>query len=229
MSDDLGEIIGKLQTIKNNIAGIADENDNSNTNPKPNLVYSFDRFRKFMDNDLIPARIESAMNLGLLMSEQTDLRNKNKTLTEYQHAQLKVIDRIISDFHNKGYTSLRSFQSLDYKVNEKKFQLRFIKYTFMLVSFLFILVGLAMMYEGYKTVAVMLGSTLIIIYFIILYLNIRQNMLRYKYDWEKIYWKPPTYSKKNTCDKQTNNILWIVVILGILSVAFGLVSVSLRK
>lgn len=219
---DLEEIIKKLTEIKEDIAG-------TTNSPKPNLVYSFDRFRKFMDNDLIPARIEAAMNLGLLMAEQTDLRNKNKTLTEYQSAQLKVIDRIISDFHNKGYTSLRSFQSLDYKVNEKKFQLRFIKYTFMLVSFLFILVGLAMMNEGYKTIAVMIGSTLIIIYFIILYLNIRQNMLRYKYDWEKIYWKPPTHLNKNTCDKQTNNILWMVIILGILSVAFGLISVSLRK
>ena len=229
MSDDnildndsnISTILVKLNEVRDDI--------NSKNKPHSNLVYAFDRYRKFMDNDLIPSRIEASMNLSMLLAEQTDLRNKNKTLTEYQQSQLKVIDRIISDFHNKGYTSLRSFQSLDYKVNEKQFQARFLKYTFMLVSFIFILVGLSMMNEGYKSIALLLGSSTIIIYFIILYLNIRQNMMRYKYDWEKLYWKQPNSSANKTCNKQTNQILWMIVVLGIASVGFGLVTVSVAK
>lgn len=227
-------IIEKMKETKANIEKVGyiytnSDTPNSTSEYKDNLAYAFDRYRKYMDNDLIPSRIEAAMNVGMLLSEQTDLRNKNKTLTDYQNSQLKVVDRIISDFHNKGYTSLRSFQSLDYKVNEKQFQARFLKYTFMLVSFIFILIGVSMMNEGYRKIATILGSFMIIVYFILLYLNVRQNMMRYKYDWEKIYWRQPNSSANKTCDKKTNNIMWMVIVLGILSVVFGVVTVSIKK
>jgi ABC-type oligopeptide transport system ATPase subunit len=67
---------------------------------------------------------------GTLITEQTDLLHKNKLITTHQEDQLKVVDRVISDFYNKGYNSLRSYQSLDRKLNENEFKLRLIKHGF---------------------------------------------------------------------------------------------------
>lgn len=188
--------------LKTNIKLIYDDMHKGEGEPNPTYTQNWDKFRKFMDNEMIPLRIEQSLITGNLYAEQIDLNNKNKTLTKHQKAQLDVIDRIIGDFNNKTYSSLRNFQSLDYKINEKKFQARFLKYSFILVSFIFILVGLGMMDLIPKEIIVGVSVIFILLYFTVLYLNIKQNMHRYKYDWEKIYWKPPEYKKK-TCQSDT--------------------------
>lgn len=208
---DICKITEMLYECRNDLSGT----DNGNTNGGRNL----ERFRNFMDFYLVPSRIENAVNLAYLISEQADLRNKNKTLTEYQKAQLKVIDRIISDFHNKGYTSLRSVQSLDYRVNEKKFQARFVRYTFMLVSVIGILGGITLLNPSFRLIAQIIGILLIIIYTILLYLNIRQNMLRYKYDWEKLYWKSPKKFDVNDCDKDKSKLLQYILLIGLFTLS----------
>ena len=221
-SEDTKLIGAKLEQIKKHY-GSGEAIDN-------NLVYSEQRYRRHMDNSKIPTRIETAYQVSLLLlAEQEDLRNKNETLTEYQQSQLDVIDRIISEFHNKGYSSMRTFQAFDYKLHEKEFQERFLKYSFLLVSFIFILVGLVMMYDDYKNIAMIFGILLISIYFILLYLNVRQNMMRYKYNWEKIYWKPPNFSKSKVCNKSSNAGIYMAIIgIFIAASLFGIVTVSFK-
>jgi len=149
--------------------------------------YDFNRYRLYMDNQLIPTRLEQTMVIGNLLAEQQDLLYKNKTLSDYQKKQLEVIDRIINDFYNKTYSSIRTFQSLDYKVNEKQFQVRFLKYSFLLVSFIFLMVGLLMAKLVNKSIVTAVCTIAMVLYLTLLFLNVRQNMNRYKYDWEKLY------------------------------------------
>lgn len=161
--------------------------------------YDFNRYRLYMDNQLMPTRLEQTMVVGNLLAEQQDLLYKNKTLSDYQKKQLEVIDRIINDFYNKTYSSIRTFQSLDYKVNEKNFQVRFLKYSFLLVSFIFFLIGFRMVNMLNKSIVTAVCTIATMLYLLLLFLNIRQNMNRYKYDWEKLYWKPPEM-KKSKCN-----------------------------
>lgn len=162
-----------------------------NNKNEPSWESSFNRWRQFMDNQLIPTRIEQITLVANLAAEQADLKNKNETLVKTQSDQLDVIDRVVNDFYNRGYSSLRSFQSTDYKLNEKEFQIRFLKYSLMLISFSSVLLGLSIMrYIPFNMVASII-TILMLIFMVALYLNIRHNRLRFKYEWDKLYYKGP--------------------------------------
>ena len=168
---------------------------------------SFDRWRQFIDNQLIPTRIEQSTLVANLAAEQADLKNKNETLVKIQSDQLSVIDRVVNDFYNRGYSSLRSFQSTDYKINEKDFQIQFLKYGFILSALSSILIGLSMLNYIPKSISSAIISVLFILYFIILIMKVRHNRLRLKYEWNKVYYKGPKTDTKKCPDNNLYNLI----------------------
>ena len=158
-------------------------------------------WKTFNDNQVVPLRIEQYIMYATLLNEQQDLNAKNVTLTDNQKVQLGMVDRILSDFHNKGYGSMREFQSLDYNLHHKDLQISTIKYTTLLASVIFLMIGLTMMGIFDETVTATVTSIMIIVYFLVVFMQYKQNQVRRKYDWNKIYWKSPVTPKKtaDTC------------------------------
>lgn len=152
---------------------------------------SLAKFKKFYDNELLPLRLEQATLYANLQSDQADLTIKNDTLVKHQKAQLKVIDRIVSDFYNKGFVSMREYQSIDYNINKKKLMMQIINLTFALVSFVAIVTGFHMNGTIRQNMASGLVSVAVIGYIVFLLMHYRQNLYRNKYDWNKMYWDAP--------------------------------------
>jgi hypothetical protein len=154
-------------------------------------AFAFKRWRAYMDNTVFPTRIESAVILGTLANEQTDLKNKNGMIVDTQKEQLDAIERVVSDFYNKGYTSFRSFQLNDYKINHKQFQMTQLKYILILFAISMTMLGLSLLNKMNQNSASVIIAIIVILYGIYLYLNIQQNRMRRKYEWAKMYYKGP--------------------------------------
>ena len=183
--------------------------DDSITSDSTNTAYqtftlrkkNVDEWKEFNDNQVVPLRIEQYVMYATLLNEQQDLYAKNTTLTKNQEIQTDMVKRILSDFHNKGYGSMREFQSLDYNLHHKDLQISTIKYTTLLASIIFLMLGLTMIGTFNFNVTATVSTILVIIYFLILLLQFKQNQVRRKYDWNKIYWKSPVKPERNadTC------------------------------
>lgn len=158
-------------------------------------------WKEFNDNQVVPLRIEQFIMYATLLNEQQDLLSKNQTITDNQKMQLNMVNRILSDFHNKGYGSMREFQSLDYNIHHKTLQINIIKYTTLLASIIFLMFGLTMIGIFNQNVTATVTSMLIITYMLVIFMQFKQNQVRRKYDWNKIYWKSPVKPQKNadTC------------------------------
>jgi hypothetical protein len=153
---------------------------------------------EFIGNNIIPSRIEQSVINSNLATDQADLSNKNSSIVNLQREQMSVIDRVITDFYNKGYTSLRNFQSTDYKLQNKEFQLEYIKYAFICIAFNSIIIGVSLLGYLNITIALVVAFVIGFIYLMMLFLEIRQNRSRMKYEWDKMYFKGP--KKNTTCD-----------------------------
>lgn len=165
------------------------------------LKKNVDDWKEFNDNQVVPLRIEQYIMYATLLNEQQDLFAKNTTLTGNQKIQLELVERILSDFHNKGYGSMREFQSLDYNLHYKNLQISTVKYTTLLASIIFMMIGLSMIGVFNQQVTATVASILLLFYFIVLLLQFKQNQIRRKYDWNKMYWNTPVKTKKyaETC------------------------------
>lgn len=172
-----------------------DTSQDANRTRKTNM----DDWKNFYDTQIIPIRLEQYIMHATLLNEQQNLYSRNTTLTENQSTQLGMVDRILSDFNNKGYGSMREFQTIDYKINHKKQHITYILYTTLVSTIIFIMVGLTMMGLFDINITITVGSVLIVIYLLIILLNFKQNQVRRKYNWNKTYWKSPK-SKKNKSD-----------------------------
>lgn len=166
---------------------------------------AFDTYRKYVDNTIIPFRIHGAVMVGNLSTEQSDLQNKNESLVKVQREQLKVIDRVVSDFYNKGFSSYRSFQRNDYKINHKDFQIRHLKYSFIIFAISMILLGLSLMGRMNIAVSSSIIAILVILYSIFFYLKVQQNRMRRKYEWDKMYYKGP--KAKDSCNNSDQYVI----------------------
>ena len=193
VSDEIDTLLDFSKLSKNDPARNSDTEDLLRQNIRD--------WKEFNDNQVVPLRIEQFVMYATLLNEQQDLYAKNITLTDNQKIQLNMVNRILSDFHNKGYGSMREFQSLDYNIHYKTLQISIIKYTTLLASIVFLMFGLTMIGIFNQNVTATVTSMLIIIYLLVIFMQFKQNQLRRKYDWNKIYWKSPVKHKKNadTC------------------------------
>ena len=194
-----------MSPIKDEIQTLLDFSNYSkgdkNTATDELLKQNVSDWKEFNDNQVVPLRIEQFIMYATLLNEQQDLLSKNQTITDNQKMQLDMVNRILSDFHNKGYGSMREFQSLDYNIHHKTLQINIIKYTTLLASIIFLMFGLTMIGIFNQNVTATVTSMLIITYMLVIFMQFKQNQVRRKYDWNKIYWKSPVKPQKNadTC------------------------------
>lgn len=108
-----------------------------------------------------------------------------------------VISNILHDFNNQNYVNMRRYQLTDYKINETRSKMHFVKYAFLLVSTIGLLAGLHLRTEmglasNYmpisKTVFMSVAVLLVVTFLFIYFMHQKQNMMRKKYNWNKLYW-----------------------------------------
>jgi len=194
MDTSLQQVTQKLhlqaKIIRENTGAQTQEQIDRVTTYGPGLI----NWLEFIGNKIIPLRIQQSVINSNLTSDQADLATKNNSIVKLQKEQMSVIDRVITDFYNKGFTSLRNFQSIDYKLQNKEFQLKYIKYAFISIAFNSIIIGISLLGYFDITIAFVIAFVNGFIYLMMLLLEIRQNRSRMKYEWDKMYFKGP---KKN--------------------------------
>lgn len=125
--------------------------------------------------------------------------------SEKNRQRQEVIDIILHDFNNVNYVNMRRYQITDYKINETRSNMHFVKYAFLLVSTIGLLAGFQLRTElnlesNYLPVSkgLLIGMSVIMVllYFSILLLHKKQNMMRKKYNWNKLYWNVKATSEK---------------------------------
>jgi hypothetical protein len=126
-------------------------------------------------------------NDSILMDNR--LNNSNK---------VEVIDSILKDFNNMNYVNMRRYQLTDYKINETRNKTHFIKYAFLIASIIGLLGGFKLRTgvipysENYLPIngTVFYGVSIVLILgFVTMFiLHQKQNQIRRKYNWNKLYW-----------------------------------------
>ena len=100
----------------------------------------------------------------------------------------KIMTNILQDVKNKKYIYVRQYQSLDYKTNEIKLQIKYMKYGLLMTG----VIGTLFAFEtkGYINTSLAYFITLIslLLYCLVILLIIKNNKYRNKYNWNKIYW-----------------------------------------
>jgi len=180
-----------LDATYNKLFSLAKKMNTESSEEIPEIKNAVDTWKNFFDSEYIPLRLEQSVLHGFLSNEQLDLTVKNEVLVDHQKAQLRVIDRIVSDFHNKGFSSMRNYQSIDYKINNIISNIGLIKYSSILLSIICMVVGFNANGVINASVGAAIGAVAVLIYIAIVILRYRQKLFRHKYDWNKMYWTAP--------------------------------------
>lgn len=111
--------------------------------------------------------------------------------------QNNVIDSIISDYDNMNYVNMRNYQQTEYRIQNTRNDLHFVKYGFLMISVLGVFASLNLRAKkfgfrrGFKfsdMFMVVITCLFVFTFMSIFLLHKRQNMLRKKYNWDKFYW-----------------------------------------
>jgi hypothetical protein len=150
-------------------------------------------------DDLLTVVLDYLSRLPIIIEYDKQLRNDINTNKE------EVIHSILNDFNNINYVNMRRYQITDYKINESRSRFHFVKYAFLVVSLIGILAGLylrsgdtsiiATVYVN-KAVFTYISAFLVFSYILIIMLNIKQNKIRRKYNWNKLYWNVKAINEK---------------------------------
>jgi hypothetical protein len=128
-----------------------------------------------------------------------------KTLDDYNeltkgaqtNEQQKLITAILTDYDNVNYLNMRRYQSTDYKLERSRYQQRFIQYGFVIVSIIGLLSSTLTKEGPMSGLFVSISSGLVLFYLIAFLLYSKQNMVRKKYNWNKLYWNVENLKKTN--------------------------------
>lgn len=144
---------------------------------------------------------ENWTNMSLLYDEIMELNVKNymnlvnKVYNDASNGTMtmerkQIINSILNDFNNVNYVNMRKYQITDYKIYEKRANNNFMKYTAFVISIIGLMAGFRLRNPETFDVWYLYGITalLLLILFVVKLLHIKQNMLRKKYNWNKIYW-----------------------------------------
>lgn len=183
MGDNTNETYGKLVAFKGGDTAIQ------------NAVQTW---KQFYDKEYVPLRLEQSILHAFLSNEQFDLTKKNEVLVEHQKAQLRVIDRIVNDFYNKSFSSMRNYQSIDYKINNVRSNIQLIKYAAILVAAMSMLLGMKATGTMNAEMLTMVSTVLVLLYALIVIMTYRQKLYRNKYNWNRMYWSAPSTEDKTT-------------------------------
>ena len=123
--------------------------------------------------------------MNLVNKVYNDASNGTMTMERKQ-----IINSILNDFNNVNYVNMRKYQITDYKIYEKRANNNFMKYTAFVISIIGLMAGFRLRNPETFDVWYLYGITalLLLILFVVKLLHIKQNMLRKKYNWNKIYW-----------------------------------------
>jgi len=127
---------------------------------------------------------------------------KQKEITK----QNEVIDSIISDYDNMNYVNMRSYQQTEYRIQNNRNDMHFVKYGFLIASIIGVLASLNLRgkkighrrsFQISDSALIGISCVFVFTFFSIFLLHTRQNMLRKKYNWDKFYRNMKLTNKEN--------------------------------
>lgn len=135
------------------------------------------------ENHIITHKVESHVR-DVLFTYDLLVKNQNSSKDDTS----KILTNILQDVNNKKYIYVRQYQSLDYKTNEIKLQIKYMKYGLLMTG----VIGALFAFEtqGYinKSLAYFITFISLLLYCLVILLIIKNNKYRNKYNWNKIYW-----------------------------------------
>jgi len=144
-------------------------------------------------DDAVNAVIQEIISNIAMFAEVEDKLVNNERNTQKK----EIVKSILQDFNNVNYVNMRRYQLTDYKINETRSNMHFVKYAFLLVSVVGLMAGLQLRTElgvpdNFLPISkgFLMGTTvfLILTYIAVFFLHRKQNMMRKKYNWNKLYW-----------------------------------------
>jgi len=147
-----------------------------------------------IDTDIIQEEINKYVNeiLPVLVKIETKVLGSERTSQRHD-----VIKNILHDFNNLNYINMRQYQLTDYKINETRNRMHFVKYAFLMFSIIGIIAGLELrtraglpdnslpISQGFLITA---SVIMMLTYLFVLLMHQKQNKMRKKYNWNKLYW-----------------------------------------
>jgi hypothetical protein len=123
---------------------------------------------------------------------------KAKDVLEYTSGKKsEIVKGILHDYNNMNYVNMRKYQITDYRLQESRSRIHFMKYGFLIISIIGILGGLSLRGQD-KTIGqsfsiptdMFIGTSVLLLvsYLTVYLLHQKQNMIRKKYNWDKLYW-----------------------------------------
>lgn len=161
------------------------------------LSKSLEKWLQYIGQDIMPRRIEQNVISSNLINEQIDLTSKNNSIDKLQRDQIKVIERVLTDYYNKGFSSLRNFESTEYKLHHLNFNATAIQYAFMVLFLNMFIYSLMLLGIVTRSVFVMVFWFTVLIYISVYMIQWKSNMHRSKYNWNKWYFGSP--EKQRQC------------------------------
>jgi uncharacterized membrane protein YjjP (DUF1212 family) len=160
-----------------------------------NIDDSLQTWTQYLGQDILARRIEQNLITANLINEQVDLTSKNESIVNQQREQIKVVDRILDEYYNKGYSSLKNFESMEYKLNRLQFRASALKYAFVVLFVNMFVYSLTLLrwISPYASSITFVATTLV--YCILFLVKYQVNRYRSKYNWDKMYFGAP---EKNT-------------------------------
>lgn len=137
-------------------------------------------------------------NLLTFLASLDENLMKAKDVLEYTSGKKsEIVKGILHDYNNMNYVNMRKYQITDYRLQESRSRIHFMKYGFLIISIIGILGGLSLRSQD-KTIGQSLSiptdmfigiSVLLVVSYLTVYLlHQKQNMIRKKYNWDKLYW-----------------------------------------
>lgn len=196
---DISESLNRTSLFLNYYKTLSDSEKNNSSIDlyAETLNKSLEKWLQYIGQDIMPRRIEQNVISSNLINEQIDLTSKNDSIDKLQRDQIRVIDRVLTDYYNKGFSSLRHFESSEYKLNKLQFNATAIKYAYFVMFLNMFVYSLTLMGIVPSNISSMVTLFTVLMYIFIFLVKYKSNMSRSKYNWDKFYFGSP--EKKKTC------------------------------
>lgn len=137
-------------------------------------------------------------NLLIFLESLDENLMKAKDVLSYTSGKKsEIVKGILHDYNNMNYVNMRKYQITDYRLQESRSRIHFMKYGFLIISIIGILGGLSLRSQD-ETIGqsftiptdMFIGTSVLLVvsYLTVYLLHQKQNMIRKKYNWDKLYW-----------------------------------------
>lgn len=100
----------------------------------------------------------------------------------------KKLESDLKSIRNRVFTEIREYQAKDFVVQRNKFYRSWIRFAFLVSAVVIFIMALSMKDLLSWTTAMFFSVLICLLYFLILFFQIKKNSTRHRYNWGRFYW-----------------------------------------